>query len=147
MVPPHSEVAVGVCVEADTNNTAVWEYYGRLTVHADACPDSVYSLPLFATVLDAVERGGPPHSFAFHAPSPNPFNATTRLTFDLPQATPVKLALYDITGRLARLVWDAPLEAGTHGISFDGSGLASGLYFARLDAGRFSATQKLFLLK
>jgi hypothetical protein len=55
--------------------------------------------------------------------------------------------MFDVLGREVAVLKDGFVEAGTHRVAFDGSGLASGIYFARLDAGAFSQTQKLMLLK
>jgi len=96
---------------------------------------------------------------------PNPFNPSTTLTFQLPVAGFVELEVFDINGRSvgARLPrpytvgfgesrkslttdlhWYPP---GTHNILFDGTGLPSGVYLARLKAGNWSQVQKLVLLK
>jgi hypothetical protein len=88
-----------------------------------------------------------PTEFAAISTHPNPFNPATLLSFTLPQAGNVHLAVYDLSGcRVAELVngWQ---EAGNHQIAFDGSNLASGIYLARLEAGTNTATQKLMLLK
>jgi hypothetical protein len=81
---------------------------------------------------------------------PNPFNPLTTISFTLPKACEVKLALYDVLGRMtdkACLVPTGTLSAGQHEIVFDGSDLPSGIYFARLEAGGISKTQKMILLK
>jgi hypothetical protein len=55
--------------------------------------------------------------------------------------------VFDLLGREVAVLKDAFSEAGTHRVTFDGSGLASGIYFARLEAGDFSQTKKLMLMK
>ena len=55
--------------------------------------------------------------------------------------------MFDLLGREVAVLKDGFVEAGTYHLMFDGSGLASGIYFARLDAGKFSQTKKLMLLK
>ena len=78
---------------------------------------------------------------------PNPFNRFTRLAFHLPKAGDVSLVIYDIQGReVARLV-DGFYPAGMYQRAFDGAGLSSGVYFARLKADGFSQTRKLLLMK
>jgi len=78
---------------------------------------------------------------------PNPFNPTTTLEFKLPQAGPVHLAVYDLSGRLVSTLVDGYRSAGVHKITFDGSGLASGIYLYQLEAGAFAATGKMVLMK
>jgi photosystem II stability/assembly factor-like uncharacterized protein len=78
---------------------------------------------------------------------PNPFNATTTISFDLPRAEHVLLSVFDVTGRCVARLADGIVPAGHHTIAFDGSSLASGVYFYRLDAGEFRDTRKMILLK
>ena len=84
---------------------------------------------------------------------PNPFNPRTTITFDLPRAAAVSLAVYDLEGRLVReLVGSTPHAAGRHQQTWDGrddrgQAVASGMYFYRLAAGRENRTGKLTLLK
>lgn len=78
---------------------------------------------------------------------PNPFNPATTLSFTLPQAGQVNLAVYDISGRWIATIVDGYRQAGTHEVTFDGSSLASGIYIYRLGAGDFSATGKMVLMK
>ncbi len=78
---------------------------------------------------------------------PNPFNSTTRIRFALPAAAPVQLEIFSITGqRMAVLVNDTQ-PAGWHTVSFDAADLASGVYIARLRAGRQVHTRTMLLLK
>ncbi len=87
-----------------------------------------------------------PASFTVSA-YPNPFNATTTLSFVLPQRSAVKLTIFDLTGRQVQTATERVMESGTHTISFDAASLPSGLYFARLEAGATQLTQKLMLLR
>jgi hypothetical protein len=78
---------------------------------------------------------------------PNPFNPATMLTFTLPHASSVKLEVFDILGRQ---VYDADLgkmSAGSHQHRIDGSQWASGVYFARVEAGAARVVRKMLLLR
>ena len=78
---------------------------------------------------------------------PNPFNPTTVLSYQLPVAGLVNLAVYDVSGRqVARLV-NGWRDAGSHEVTFDGSNLASGIYVYRLTADNFTASGKMVLMK
>lgn len=78
---------------------------------------------------------------------PNPFNPTTTIRFNLPQSELVRLEVFNVAGqRVAELV-NAQLSAGVHEIPFNASSLASGMYLYRLQAGSFTAVQKMNLIK
>lgn len=85
--------------------------------------------------------------YALHQNYPNPFNPETNIVFDLVDEGFVSLRVFNLMGQEVAIVVNASLEAGRHIMTFDGSGLVSGIYLARLDAGEFSQTKKLMLLK
>ena len=88
-----------------------------------------------------------PSSFILHPSSPNPFNPSTVISFELRDAGFVNLVIYDVSGReVARLV-DGFQPAGMYQRTFDGSELSSGVYFACLKAEGFSQTRKMLLIK
>ena len=88
-----------------------------------------------------------PTGFMLAQNYPNPFNPTTAIHFDLPEAAQVLLVVYDVTGReVARLV-EQPLSAGPHAVTWEASGLPSGVYLYRLTAGAFTKTRAMTLLK
>lgn len=78
---------------------------------------------------------------------PNPFNPTTTISYSLPQAGNVTLKVYGILGReIVTLVSEFELK-GRHSVKFDVADLASGIYFYRINAGKFSQTKKMILAK
>ena len=101
-------------------------------------------------VPPAAKQGVPsdvPAGFVLAQNHPNPFNPSTEIRFDLPEASPVQLVIYNTLGReVVRLV-DQPMDAGTHAVTWDASGLPSGLYLYQLTAGAFTETKALTLLK
>jgi hypothetical protein len=78
---------------------------------------------------------------------PNPFNPATEINFSLPQASDVCLEIYNIVGQRVTTLVNGHLDAGVHTLIWDGSQSASGVYFYRLQAGKFDATKKMILLK
>ncbi len=88
-----------------------------------------------------------PLDFALNQNYPNPFNPTTTISFDLPEAAQTLLSIYTVTGQLVSVLINENRSAGTHVVSFDGSNLSSGMYIYRLDAGEFSQTRKMMLVK
>ena len=88
-----------------------------------------------------------PHYFALNAAYPNPFNATTTISFSLPRAGLGELALFDLEGRLVGNLASGRMSAGSHTYSLDASALATGVYIVKLQAAGQTATQKLVLMK
>ena len=88
-----------------------------------------------------------PDGYMLYNAHPNPFNPTTTLSFALPEAAKVNIAVYDISGRQVAELVNGWRDAGLHEVTFDGSGLASGMYLYRLSAGEFTANGKMVLLK
>jgi hypothetical protein len=94
-----------------------------------------------------VEGQNTPTAYSLNQNYPNPFNPNTTITYELPRASNVSLRVFDILGRTASVLVNEKKEAGIHEAKFDGSNLASGVYFYRLQAGDFVAAKRLLLLK
>ncbi|MCB2198400.1 S8 family serine peptidase [bacterium] len=96
----------------------------------------------------AVGENALPQSFEVSAAWPNPFNPSTSIRVALPNVTPLRVEVVDLLGRqVAVLVDSRHATPGTHRLTWDGSGHASGLYFVRVQAGRHNAVRKVMLLK
>lgn len=78
---------------------------------------------------------------------PNPFNPVTTISFFLPKASPVKIEVFDVLGNKLETLLNLNRLAGSYEIEFDGSNLASGIYFYRLEADQFVDVKKMILLK
>jgi len=75
-----------------------------------------------------------PEAFSLSQNYPNPFNPTTQLSFDLPSQSSVVLTVYNILGQEVAELKNEVMEAGSHTVNFDASGLTTGVYLARLNA-------------
>jgi hypothetical protein len=96
---------------------------------------------------DRGKRPEMPKTFNIRPAYPNPFNPTTTIRYDLPQASEVILVVYDLLGReVARLV-DGYSEPGYHQVNWNGQDFPSGIYLARLVTPEYSKSIKMVLLK
>jgi len=91
--------------------------------------------------------GGVPHRFNLDQNYPNPFNPSTVISYTLPISSLVTLKVYDVLGREVQTVINELQNPGNHSVTFSARTLSSGVYFYRLQAGNFSATKRLLLLK
>lgn len=88
-----------------------------------------------------------PSDFGLNQNYPNPFNPETVISFNLPEVSKVRLGVYNTLGELIATLADGEFSAGQHALLFDGSRLASGIYFYRLETNQFSKTMKMILSK
>ena len=93
-----------------------------------------------------------PDQFTLEQNYPNPFNPTSTIRYGLPVAADVRLTIHNVLGQRVRLAVSGRQLAGNHQFVWDGSNdageqVASGIYFYRLQAGRFVKTRKMTLMK
>ncbi len=113
-----------------------------------------YYLGAWATDSDAISTSnnsdgasGIPETFELSHNYPNPFNAQTSIEFALPQAGEVELTVYNMLGQEIDVLVLGTMEAGYHSVIWDASDVSTGVYFYKINAGEFSKTQKMLLLK
>jgi hypothetical protein len=100
-----------------------------------------------AVMLRVGDRPARPVEFLLEQNYPNPWNPTTNISYALPRPAFVTLTLFNILGQeVDRLVYQQQ-QAGRYTVKVQSNGMASGVYFYRLDAGDFSQTKKLLLLQ
>lgn len=86
-------------------------------------------------------------SFQLMQNYPNPFNPSTTISFNLSKASPVKLLVFDISGRLIKVLINGTLSGGFHNVEFNGTDLPSGAYFFRLESNKLTETRTMVLTK
>jgi len=100
-----------------------------------------------AASLEAESSSELPREIRLLQNFPNPFNPTTVIRFELPEAGTVRLSVYDLLGRELALILNERKTPGFHSVEFDGSALASGVYFYRLTTGSFVQSRRMMLVK
>jgi hypothetical protein len=88
-----------------------------------------------------------PTEFTLYQNYPNPFNPATTIRYGLSHTSFVTLTVYNTLGQQVAQLLNEQAEAGYHDVAFRADGLASGVYFYRIQAGDFVASKKLLLLK
>lgn len=109
--------------------------------------DGPFVFPVVPSSPTTVPDAHLPAEFSLGQNYPNPFNPTTNITFTLPTRERVKLTVFDMLGRHITTLVDEEMKPGKHMVVLDGTGLASGMYFYRLQSRDFTQTRKLLLLK
>jgi hypothetical protein len=95
-------------------------------------------------------NGSAPHGpvrFALYPNYPNPFNPSTTIKYSLPARSSVTLAVFNTLGQQVATLVQGEKEAGSHEVRFDAAGLPSGVYFYRLQAGDYTDTKRMLLMK
>lgn len=110
--------------------------------------DAYYSVKNAATYTEVAEspRTVPP-AFQLRGNFPNPFNATTIIQFDLPEASQVIIRVFDSLGRQVQATVEQNLTAGQQNYPFDASRFSSGIYFCQVSVNHATLTQKMVLIR
>jgi photosystem II stability/assembly factor-like uncharacterized protein len=88
-----------------------------------------------------------PNNFSLSQNYPNPFNPGTKINYSISSRNHVSIRIYNILGKTVSTLVNETKEPGNYSNYFDASGLPSGIYFYRIEAGDFSETRKMILLK
>jgi len=148
----NGETRVLVTLKKNGNDVSKIESGSLFSVKGDMELVSVEAATYGAQPIPVEVTGGLPKTYRLSQNFPNPFNATTQISFALPQAGEVTLKVYNVAGQLVRTFNQNFDQAGYKTITWDGTNskgetVASGVYFYRLDAKDFSKTLKMTLLK
>ena len=109
----------------------------------------VWTLPLAEVATDVDDPVAElPSGFSLAQNYPNPFNASTTIRFDVPSEAPVRLTVFDASGRKVAVLTDRVYAPGVHELNWNANDLASGMYFYRMETGgRIVHTRQMTLLK
>lgn len=90
---------------------------------------------------------GVPDKYSLEQNYPNPFNPATNIKFSVPQSSQVRLFIFDASGRVVETPVNDNLNSGTYNVTWNANRFASGIYFYKLQAGSFTETKKMILIK
>lgn len=107
----------------------------------------VGDLNWFPEFLGVEQIDNVPSGYALYQNYPNPFNPSTKITFKLDKSGMTSLIVYNLLGQRVETLVEKELPLGTHQVTFDASKLSSGVYFYRLESGKYSSVKKMMVLK
>ncbi len=142
-------------LEAESETTALItfaseeqaEYRTTLRITSDDPDEDTVLIPLIGTALGVAEEVGIPLSFAITGVYPNPFNSTTTITYGLDKSASTRLALYDLSGRMVRMLVDGKQNAGFYRTILSAENMPSGVYFCRLVSNGRERVVKMVLMR
>ncbi len=85
--------------------------------------------------------------FSLEQNYPNPFNPRTEIRYQVPRVSDVKITVFDVLGRAVAMLVNERKAPGSYEVTFDASGLASGVYLNRMEASGFVQTRKMLLIR
>jgi len=88
-----------------------------------------------------------PTSFSLQQNYPNPFNPTTTINYSVPKTSMVTIRVFDVLGREVATLVNENKPVGNYSVQFNANKLTSGVYFYKMEAGSFTQTKKIVLLK
>ena len=137
--------------EGSYNGTVRVEYPNTTIGYVDVPITLTISAGTYAAVINEWSQTIP-KNFRLEQNYPNPFNPTTRIKYDLPEASFVKINIYNIQGKKIVTLVDELKNAGRHSIKWNGqndfgSQVATGVYFYRIEAGNFNKVRKMIMVK
>ena len=111
-------------------------------------PTATAIVTVVMSTVDTDEEEPPvPNSFALHPNYPNPFNPSTTITYDVPRAADVRIAIYDALGRRVEVLGRWHRAPGTYTANWNADRFPSGIYFCRLETAGFAQVKKMILLR
>ena len=123
------------------NNGLMTNYYGYKVLLSYELAD------IFVFTSVPAGKSGIPQTFSLAQNYPNPFNPSTTISFSLPSQSFVSLKVFDIVGREVATIVSEEMPAGAYTRQWNAAKMSSGIYFYRLQAGSYTQTKKLVLLK
>ncbi len=142
--------SANITMFADSGLSAGTTYFYRVRaiIMSDTCSTSSYSNEAGVTTTAVKEReSSVPTEFRLSQNFPNPFNPSTTIDYALPRASHVRLTILDLVGNEVTVLVNEKKAPGRHQAHWNASGVASGVYWCRVQAGEFVETRKMLLMR
>ncbi len=143
VLPSDSEI-----IQISFKPDSVYHYIDTLNICSQSSSYNKVIIEGNAIPFTGVEDDkGIPTEYTLSQNYPNPFNPSTIISYEIPKSGLVTIKIFDVLGREIETLVNEENNPGRYNEKFDGSNLASGLYFYRITSGKFSETKKMLLLK
>ena len=128
------------------------EYFYRVSGYVGYYTDYSNTVSVIIESLDLDNSFTMPLDYKIHQNYPNPFNPITTLSYDLPEASPVRIAIYDMMGKMVKNLLNDYQDAGLRSIKWDatndqGKQVSAGMYIYRIEIGDFKQSKKMLFIK
>ena len=115
-------------------------------INAVQTPDQ-WDVKVIINSIDMPKSGPAAGGFILHSVYPNPFNSTVRISFSVTERLPLRVEIYDINGRMIRMLTDKLYSRGNYQIAWQTENHSSGIYLCKITAGETVARRKLMLIR
>ncbi len=138
--------------DLNNNTTYYWRVRSKIGENNYSSYSALASFNTGTGVTSVKEETIVPSNFYMSQNYPNPFNPTTNIKFGIPEASNVKVVIYNMLGQQIKVLVNNAFAAGTYNLTWDGTNdmgvkVAGGAYIYRISAGNFISTKKMVLLK
>ena len=149
LVSPNSNLEITIGFIPDAPGT----FNSEMIITSDDADNTVLTIPLLGTATTVANNDQiAPVVTALKGNYPNPFNPTTTISYSVKTAGPVQLDIYNILGQKVKTLVNDNVPAGNHSVTWNGKdannrNVASGIYFYRMKAGKYTSTKKMIMMK
>jgi 5-hydroxyisourate hydrolase-like protein (transthyretin family) len=123
------------------------KYFNKVNMDLNSKP-FIDGVDIYFTLTDAKkDKKLIPEFYKLSQNYPNPFNPSTTIQYEIPKESFVSIKVYNIIGREIAILVNEQKTAGYYQVQFDAANIPTGIYFCRINAGNYSAVNKMLLLK
>ena len=147
-INPSEEYQINLILNADS--LEIGEYIANLKLNTNDPDESIINVPILLNVEEndlSLLIDYKPNEYRLKSIYPNPFNPVTKIKYSVPENNQVSISIYDIKGNMISELINKNHYIGIYNITWNAEGYPSGVYFVKLNAGDFTQTQKLMLIK
>ncbi len=141
---PNLSYTKKLLISYNVNSYSFTDHFANADIYR---PRFIYLTTNDTTTSVKEEKETVPGNYCLNQNYPNPFNPSTRISFSIPEESIVSIKLYNALGEMITEIINKNFKPGNHEIDFSSAHLSSGIYFYKMEAGKFNQTKKMILIK